>query len=36
MNIADMAIEVFHAESALMRVMKLASLKGDAAVATQK
>ncbi len=35
MNIADMAIEVFHAESALMRVMKLASLKGDAAVATQ-
>lgn len=35
MNIADMAIEVFHAESALMRVMKLASLKGDAAVAIQ-
>ena len=35
MNIADMAIEVFHAESALMRVMKLSSLKGDAAVATQ-
>lgn len=35
MNIADMAIEVFHVESALMRVMKLASLKGDAAVATQ-
>jgi len=35
MNIADMAIEVFHAESALMRVMKLASLKGDAAVDTQ-
>lgn len=35
MNIADMAIEVFHAESALLRVIKLANLKGDGAVSLQ-
>ena len=33
MNIADMAITTFTAESALLRVLKLQSLKGDAAVA---
>lgn len=32
MNIADMAIETFHAESALLRVIKLTQLKGDSAV----
>jgi alkylation response protein AidB-like acyl-CoA dehydrogenase len=32
MNIADMAIETFHAESALLRVMKLAEQKGEAIV----
>ncbi|MBG9375713.1 acyl-CoA dehydrogenase family protein [Panacibacter sp. DH6] len=36
MNIADMAIKTFTAESALLRVMKLADLYGDAAVALQK
>jgi hypothetical protein len=32
MNIADMAIETFTAESALLRVMKLAERKGEAAL----
>jgi alkylation response protein AidB-like acyl-CoA dehydrogenase len=32
MNIADMAIETFHAESALLRVIKLTQLKGETAV----
>ncbi len=35
MNIADMSIEVFHAESALLRVMKLAQQKGEAAITLQ-
>lgn len=35
MNIADMAIEVFNAESALLRVMKLAHTKGEGAVALE-
>lgn len=35
MNIADMAIETFHAESALLRLMKLQEQKGAAAVALQ-
>jgi hypothetical protein len=35
MNIADMAMETFNAESALLRVMKLADSKGEAAVNLQ-
>jgi hypothetical protein len=35
MNIADMSIEVFHAESALLRVMKLTQTKGDQAANIQ-
>ncbi|HEY1017809.1 MAG TPA: acyl-CoA dehydrogenase family protein [Sediminibacterium sp.] len=35
MNIADMAIETYNAESALLRVMKLAEAKGEAATSLQ-
>lgn len=35
MNIADMSIETFHAESALLRVMKLVEKQGEAATALQ-
>jgi alkylation response protein AidB-like acyl-CoA dehydrogenase len=36
MNIADMAIEAFHAESALLRTMKLAEMRGLEAVALER
>lgn len=35
MNIADMSIETYHAESALLRVMKLVEKQGEAATALQ-
>jgi hypothetical protein len=35
MNIADMAIETYHAESALLRVMKLVDKQSEAATASQ-
>lgn len=35
MNIADMAIETYHAESALLRVMKLADKNGEAATSVE-
>jgi hypothetical protein len=35
MNIADMAIETYHCESALLRVMKMADLQGENAVSHQ-
>lgn len=36
MNIADMAIEVFHAESALLRLMKITEQKGEDATTIEK
>ena len=36
MNLADMAIEIYVAESTLLRVEKLITTKGEAAVALQK
>jgi alkylation response protein AidB-like acyl-CoA dehydrogenase len=35
MNIADMAIQTYHAESALLRLMKLAQTRGEAGVALE-
>jgi alkylation response protein AidB-like acyl-CoA dehydrogenase len=35
MNLADMGIEIFHAESALLRAMRLCQERGEAAVALQ-
>jgi len=35
MNIADMAIDVYNAESALLRLMKLTETKGETAVGVQ-
>ncbi|NDC78417.1 MAG: acyl-CoA dehydrogenase [Chitinophagia bacterium] len=35
MNLADMGIEIFHAESALLRAMRLSQERGEAAVALQ-
>lgn len=35
MNIADMAIEIYHVESALLRVMKLTEQKGESATTIQ-
>jgi hypothetical protein len=35
MNIADMSIETYHAESALLRVMKLVEKQGETATALQ-
>ncbi|MDE3235101.1 MAG: acyl-CoA dehydrogenase family protein [Bacteroidota bacterium] len=35
MNIADMAIEIYHSESALLRVMKLVDQKGEASVGAE-